>query len=229
MKALKIMVLFIIILLFECAQDHLIRRQEEVVSRKSSPLRSELDVKVVTQERNGFSLVSQIRNIAVVRDSLKLEELYVHGSEENENIMALLGAAVGFGGCFGGCSYARSADCLAGEDEKMIDGCMISFVSALLGAAMISEASSQGSEFTKIMPGFIKRDTICVDSIILIKQKMKITVENSDFEKVYYTDEDGNIELKIDEILPEPNEADSVLNVIIHYYELVDSVEVRFR
>lgn len=229
MKALKIMVLFIIVLLSGCAQDHLIRRQEEVVSRKSSPLRSELDVKVISQEREDFSLVLQIRNIAVVRDSLKLDELYVHGSEGNGNIMALLGAAVGFGGCFGGCSYARSADCLAGEDEKVIDGCMISFASALFGAAMISEASSQGSEFTKIMPGFIKKDTICVDSLFLLKQKMKISVENLDFEKVYYTDEYGNIDLKINEILPEPTESDSVLNLIIRYYEMVDTVDIKFR
>jgi hypothetical protein len=227
MTAFKIMILFVVILLTGCSQDHFIRRQEEVVTRESSPLRNELDVKVISQERNGFSLVSQMKNIAFVRDSLKLEELYLHGSEGNKDIMAFSGTAIGFGGCFGGFGYARSADCLYGEDEKVIEGCMMSFVSALLGSAMVSEANSQGSEFTKIMPGFVKRDTICVDSIILIKQKIKIMAENSDFEKVYYTDEYGKIDIKINEIFPEATQSDSIINLIIRYYEIVDTVKVK--
>jgi hypothetical protein len=48
-----------------------------------------------------------------------------------------------------------------------------------------------------------------------------------DFEKEYYTDEYGNVKLKFDEIIPESTEADSVLDLIIRYYELVDTVEVR--
>jgi len=63
--------------------------------------------------------------------------------------------------------------------------------------------------------------------MFLSKQKIKISVERLDFAKMYYTDEDGNIELKFDEILPEPTDADSVLSIIMRYYELVDTVRVR--
>jgi len=208
-----------------CAKNQLIRRKEVLVDRKSSPLRSELDVRVVSQDEQVFSLFPQIKNIAFVRDSVKLEELYVHGSEESADFIGVLGAAIGFGGCIGGYKYAESGNCL--YDNRFSEGCAISFVSAALGAAMISEGSSQGAEFIKIMPGFIKRDTVCVDSMFLIKQKIKVLVEESNFEKVYYTDEKGNIELKFDEILPEPSEGDSILSLIIRYYELIDTVRVR--
>ena len=208
-----------------CSGDRLIRTKEELAGREASPLRSELGVRVVSRNRQGFSLIAQIKNIAFVRDSLIMEELYEHGVEEEGDVMALLGMAIGVGGCIGGYKYAESGNCL--YDDKFMHGCLMSCASIILGGVMMNESSSRGSEFTEFVPGYIKTDTVCVDSMFLIKQKIKVEVGKSDFEKYYYTDEYGNIELKFNEILSDPTEADSVFSVIIRYYEMVDTVEVR--
>jgi hypothetical protein len=60
----------------------------------------------------------------------------------------------------------------------------------------------------------------------LIKQKIKVMVENSDFKKTYWTDKNGNIELKFNEIIPESTVDDSMFNLIIQYEELFDTVNV---
>ena len=51
-------------------------------------------------------------------------------------------------------------------------------------------------------------------------------VENSDFKKTYWTDKNGNIELKFNEIIPESTVDDSMFNLIIQYEELFDTVNV---
>jgi hypothetical protein len=207
-----------------CAGDRLIRTKEELAGREASPLRSELDIRVVFQNRLGFSLAAQIKNIAVVRDSLKIEEFYERGVRAEGNVMGLLGVVIGVGGCLGGYKYAESSNCL--YDDKFMHGCLMSCASVILGGIIISKAGSSGGEFVEVLPGYVKRDTVCVDSLFLIKQKIKVMVENSDFEK-YYTDENGNIELKFSEIFPKPADSDSILELIVRYYELVDTVEVR--
>lgn len=223
----KIIVVIVFVFFSGCAKKQLIRREEVLVDRRSSPLRSVLDVRVVSRDEQRFSLFPQIKNIAFVKDSVRVEELYVHGSEESADVIGILGAAIGFVGCIGGYKYAESGNCLYDGGERIVDGCAISFVSAALGAAIISESGSRGSEFIKIMPGFMKRDTVCLDSIFLIKQKIKVLVEDSDFEETYTTDENGSLELKFGEIIPEPKEADSILSLIIEYGEMVDSVKVK--
>ncbi|MBN1695701.1 hypothetical protein JW879_09965 [candidate division WOR-3 bacterium] len=230
-KVFEVIIIFtLFISFFGRAEDYLIRSEEELVGREASPLRSELDAKVVSKDGQGFSLSVKIKNIAFVRDSVSIKELYVHGSEERGDlVVALLGAVVGYGGCMIGQNYAKSEDCMHDGSDKLVTGCMMSVVSALLGLGLIKESSYQGYEFTKVLPSFIKTDTVCVDSMFLIKQKLKISIVDSDFEKSYYTDENGNIELWFDEIISEPTDADSILDIIIRYYELVDTVEVKVK
>ncbi len=219
--------LIFFVLFCGCGGDSLIRKEERLVDREPHPLRSELDVRVVSRDEKGFSLFSQIRNIAFVRDSVELKEFYVHGSEEESDVMAFLGAGIGLAGMAWGYRYAKSGSCLYDGVDKVLPGCMFSCFSGLLGAAMVSESGSQGEEFIKVLPGYIKRDTVCVDSISLIRQKIKVEVGNSDFEKVFYTDEHGAIEVKFDEILSDSTVVDSFFNIIIRYYEMADTVEVR--
>jgi hypothetical protein len=57
--------------------------------------------------------------------------------------------------------------------------------------------------------------------------EVRIILKNTNSEKIYNTDRKGNLDFKINEIIPEPAEADSVLELIIRYYELVDTVKVR--
>ena len=226
MKVLKIIILFVIVL-SGCAKDYLVRSEEELVDREALLLRDRLDVKVVSRNNEGFSLVSQISNIAVVRDSLKIREFYEHGTKEEGGIMTSLGTSIGLGGCFSGYKYVESSDCLYyGEGGNFPEGCIISFVSILLGAAMVGEGRHRGEEFVNVLPGYIKIDTVCVDSMFISNSEVEISVEKTDFTKTYYTDENGNMELRFNEIIPEPTEADSVLNLIIQYEVMFDTVEV---
>ncbi len=189
----------------------------------------ELDCKIVEQDEQGFSLGFQVKNVAVVSGSAKLVELYERSSREKEDGRTPLGLLVGFGGCIGGCYYGLSDNNFwDGYDKDRFDrGCLISFASCATGLGIVFWGIDHSRKVAKAVPNFIKRDTICVDSMFLSKQKIKISVERLDFAKMYYTDEDGNIELKFDEILPEPTDADSVLSIIMRYYELVDTVRVR--
>jgi hypothetical protein len=57
--------------------------------------------------------------------------------------------------------------------------------------------------------------------------KVKIMLENTNSEKTYYTDENGNLELKFDEIIPESTEVDSTFSLIIEYGDLIDTVKVK--
>jgi hypothetical protein len=88
-------------------------------------------------------------------------------------------------------------------------------------------AGTKDSKSVKIMPDHVKTNRLCVDSAVVSIDKVKILVENTDFGKIYWTDESGNIELKFNEIVPEPTEADSVFNIIIQYGDLFGAVKVR--
>jgi hypothetical protein len=229
MKALENMIILIVFaFFFGCAENQLIRSEEELVDREAEPLRSELGVRIVSKDEQGLSLSAQIKNIAFVRDSVRVEGLYVHGSKREGSIVGFFGAVMGYAGGLGGCFYVKSQsyDWFPTEGQLGV-GCLISGVSCLTGLAIVSEANSRGSEFTKVLPGFIKTDTVCVDSLVLVKQKVKVLIGNTDLEKEYYTDEYGNVKLKFNEIIPAPTNADSVLDLIIRYYDLVDTVEVK--
>jgi len=186
----------------------------------------ELDCKIVEQDEQGFSLGVQIESLVVIGDSLGLEAR----SEGDKGFLPVLGGIVMYVGGLGGCFYATSQDFdFFPTEERMEKGCLISGISFFAGLVMSYAGGARGYVVDKAVPDFIKTDTICVDSMILSKQKIKISVEESDFEKSYYTDEDGNIDLKLNEIIPKPSVADSVLNLIIQYEEMVDSVDVKIK
>ena len=226
-RAFEIIFLFLFFAFYGCAKDHLVRRQESVANRKVLSLLSELSVKVFSRDDVAFSLNPQIKDIAFVRDSIKLEEFYVHGSQVEGDIVYILGAAIGFFGCIGGCNSADSYDCFYGNNEEAKKGCLKSCAYVLSAGAIIYQGRSRANEFIKALPGYIKIDTVCVDSMFLVKKKIKVAVEKSDFQKIYYTDEDGNITLQFNDVVPKLSEADSVLSLIIQYEELVDTVEVK--
>lgn len=92
---------------------------------------------------------------------------------------------------------------------------------------MILVGGSNRHKDVKPVFRFMKMDTVRVDSMLLPRQKIKVSVEEADFEEIYWTDEEGNIELRFEEIIPEPADAYSVLRLIIRYEEMVDTVKVR--
>jgi len=167
-----------------------------------------------------------------------MKEFYEYGSGDPEEkaIEIFGGLMLGFSGCFLGYKYGEARDEEYAHTTKSLlfptfssKGCNTACYWSLPGCLLMADGLVKGREHTKVMPDFIKVDTICSDSMFLSKQKIRISAEKSDFEKTYYTDENGNIELKFEEFLPEPAESDSVLNIIIQYKDMVNSVNVKFR
>lgn len=230
-EILKIMILFLF-LLFGCSHKY-VDVEGESLDEKVVASWEELDCRVVEKDEEAFSLCLQVRDISVVGGSKKLAELYRRGSQEKEDGRIPFGVLAGVGGCIGGCYYGLhdnnifSWDGYDEEDgERFNRGCFISFISCATGLSIVFWGIDERRKAAEAISGFIKRDTVCTDSTVLSKQKIKISVEKTDLEKTYYTDEDGNLELGFKEIIPEYSGIDSVFNLIIRYYELVDTVEV---
>lgn len=228
MKALRILILFVVFL-SGCSKKYLVSKEEELIDHKVFSSWKELEGRVVGQNDDDVSLGLKVKDFAIIRDELKLKEVYVDSSGKGGDVVkSLLGLSVICLGFQGGCAYAKSGDYyIFPDDDKLMGGCLISLASCFLGARIMSDEMFKDSEYVKIIPDFIRIDTLCLDSIPLINDKVKIATGDLDFEKKYYTDEKGNIVLKFEEIIPEPMKADSVLDFIIRYYELVDTVRVR--
>lgn len=237
MKALKIIILFVIVL-SGCSSKHILRTEREPLEREILESWDELKGKIFKRDSLGFSLSFQVKNFDVVKKRLRVKEFYEYGSgdPEEKSIQALSGLVLGCSGCVLGYKCGESMDEEYASMTKSLlfptfsgKGCIAACIFALPGFVMMGDGMNKGREYTKVIPDFVKIDTVCVDSLFLVKQKVKFLAEKVDFEKAYYTDEDGNIELSFDEIIPEPTEADSILNIIIQYEEMVDTLDVRLR
>jgi hypothetical protein len=219
MKPLKIIILFVVVL-SGCSQKYLADKEEELGGRR----RSFLDVAIVAQDKDNLSLSLKVKDFIVVGDSVKAKEFINREDGRKTDILVASGMAIIYSGLLGSYYYVRSQDYLT--DEVFETGCFISSVSCLGGLAMINWGLNSRSSDINSRRDFIKIDTICVDSMLIPNSEMEISVEKTNFKRTYWTDEDGNIELGFEEIIPEPTEADSVLNFIIQYEDLVDTVEV---
>lgn len=234
MKTLKILILFVFVL-YGCSSKHVLRKEVDLLERNVLALWEELECKIVECDSQGVYIGIQVKDFDVVREHLSVKEIYKYGSGDlgTKAIPALGGFVIGCAGCFFGYKIGVEMD----EDyvQSLLfpnpseQGCAFACLFALPGFILMGDNMRQGNEYTKIMPDFFKIDTVCVDSMVLIKQKVKILSEKTDSEKEYYTDEKGNIGLNFDEIIPEPTVADSILNLIIQYEDLVDTVEVKIR
>jgi hypothetical protein len=185
----------------------------------------ELDCSIVEQGGRSFSLGVRINDMVVIGDSVKAKEYVKREDGSRADILVALGMAIIYSGGLGSCYYLKSQDYFT--DEVLETGCFISSVSCLSGLAMIAWGGNSRSPDFKSGRDFIKNDTVCVASESLSKKKIRISIDGSDFEKEYYTDKNGIIQLKFDEIIPEPKEGDSVLNLIIRYEDMADTVEVK--
>jgi hypothetical protein len=233
MKALKMIVLFFIILL-GCGNKYA-DVEGELSGSKIIASWEELSADVISAYDGKIRLNIHVKDFDVVRKCLRLNDVYGYDSEvvDGESFLTFLGLIGGCYGCYSGYKYGLDRD----EDyvpsllfpNPSDKGCQTACLWSLPGCLIMFASGLRNGERSKVkeMPGLIKEDTVCVDSVHLLKQKIKIIVEKSDFQKTYYTDENGNIELKFNEIVPEPTEADSVFNIIIQYKEMAYTVEFK--
>jgi hypothetical protein len=224
----KTIILFLFFL-FGCSHKY-VNAERESLDGKVVASWEELDCKIVEQDEQDFSLGFEIRDIAVISGSAKLVEPYKRSSREKKDVWNPLGMLVGLGGCIGGCYYGLHDNiswCGEFDEDRFDRGCVISFTSCVAGLGMIFIGNAHKRKIAKAIPAFIKEDTVCTGGESLSIQKVKISINRLDFVKTYWTDGDGNIGLQFDEFNPEPAGADSVLNLIIQYEEMVDTVMVR--
>ena len=233
MKDLKIIILFIVVLL-GCSKRYLARTEEEVLDRKIINSWESLNSKIIEQANHNFTLNFQIKDYVGVRDSVEIIEIYKRGlkkkdgSIKQDNSMSC--AQVSIGAVIGGCG------CLAGTyfsymelaHVELLDAkTAFEIVSCIIGGTVLTvDGFRQFHESSKAIPTHIREDTVCIDSVSLSKEEVNILVEKTDFGKIYWTDENGDIELKFNEIIPESTVDDSMFNLIIQYEELFDTVNV---
>jgi hypothetical protein len=230
MKALKITILFIIVL-SGCSEKYLASREEEFLGGEGLISWKEMHVKAMKQDRESISLNVQIEEYIEVKDSFDVEEVYEsdNGSVRGPNTKGYPDIGTG---CAIGCvflyfffgdmahEYSRTA-----EDNKYM---------LLLGMSGLLFIGKGLAEHVFDFPSIVnyvrvQMDTVCVDKRSLLGEEIRVLVENVNFEKAYYTDKNGNIELGFDEIIPEPMEADSELDIIINYEEMADTVDIKLR
>lgn len=222
-EILKTIILFLFFL-FGCNHKY-INVEGESLDERIVASWEELGCKVVGQNKKSFLLNSQVKYMAIIKDSVGGEGNGRRWDSERGNILPLLGGLIGYFGCLGGYYYVKSQDYLTEENLEL--GCLISSVSCLTGLVMIVGGDDNNRKVAMDINYFIKRYTVCVDSVPLSKEEVKVVVKNVNFEKKYYTDEKGNIELKFDEMLAEPKKTNFRFKVIIHYEDMVDSVNLR--
>ena len=217
-RIFKIIILFLFFVI-GCSHKY-VDVEGESLDEKVVASREELYCKIVEQDERGFTLSLEVRDV-VVGDSIG-----------EGNAWIVLGFLGGVGGCLGGCYYEVSNISWDGSgQEEFGRGVLISFASCVTGVGMIfagidRNRKSYRRKVAKTIPIFIKKDTVCINNVVLSKQKIKISIEESDFEKVYYTDKEGSVELKFNEILPKPKKTNFKFKVIIRYEDMVDSVNV---
>jgi hypothetical protein len=225
MKALRIVILFIVVL-SGCSHKY-VDVEGKSLEEKIVDTWEELDCKIVEQDEQGFALGFEFKDVIVVGDSVRSGELYKHKFIDGGSDWLLWGSIIGLSG-LGGFYYLLSQDLTDPSNfEQQEKTCFISCTSCIAGLGVILAGGTNRREVIKGIPDLVRGDTVCVGSEPLSMQYVNISIKESDFKKEYYTDRNGNVELKIKEIIPDPTEADSVLNLIIQYEEMVDTVNVK--
>ena len=225
----RIIIVFLFFILFSgCSEKYVGLNDEDLAEREILASWKELDCEIIEQDEKSFSLNCRVKGFVSVGDHQGLSKDYRDNLDKGEGgvIPFILGGLVGIGGFVGGGLYSLS-DYNYTYDINT-GGCWFAAGSCIVGAVMMY-AGAKDSKSVKIMSDHVKTNRLCVDSAVVSIGKVKVIVENSGFEKTYWTDESGNIELKFNEIIPEPTEADSVLSLIVQYEELVDTVNVKIK
>ncbi len=228
MKTLKILILFVVVL-FGCSKEYLARTEEELVGQKWSVL----DTKIVSRDNENLSLNIQVKNFGRILDSLKLKKFNENQVEKKQGFKRqdYLTACI-IGGCMLGvsaCVYGYYGwELIWGYDLSMPERCLLIGLlpSEVIAYVYLCKNLSKSEEFDEKVLSYALIDKVCLGSAVVSIDKIKVKIEDMGFEQTYFTDEYGNIELKIDEIIPEQTEKNSVLNLIIQYEKLVDTVEI---
>lgn len=172
MKTLRVMLLFFI-LLYGCSKKYLVSTEEELINREIIASWKSLAGEIRGRSNKKFTLNLKIKDFIKTEDSVKLTEIYKTG--ENINWAQVL---LGGGGVYYGYLYMYSN----WPDNEISHGCL-GLGLLIPGLVAIADGLTKGYPFTKIIPDRIKIDTVCVDSMLLSKRKIVVSIEKVDLKK----------------------------------------------
>lgn len=228
MKGLRILILFIVVL-SGCGRKYVEPGEGEMFGREWSVL----DAEIVSQDNESVYLNLKVKDFVWVMDSVEPDVAFQQDDKIRKKGFDVKRALVGFAvlGCtIPAVIWLNNSTGSTAALEYLMPYAMLGCVAGsccITGALVKIHRSAEDSKPVKIIPNFFKVDAFCVDSELLFYGKVKVSSENKSFEETYYTDEDGNLELKFREIIPEPTKADSIINLIIQHEEMVDTVDVK--
>jgi hypothetical protein len=219
-----------------CSEKYVGLSEEELADREILASWKELDADITKRYDEEIFLNVRIKDFVKVADSAELKEIYKSEFQLKDDYARNIRA--GNYSIFGGCAAAGSG-CLFGflnylfyfdpaDDVNSYYESAAYLLAGLIGAScfFVNGALHLVKPY-KAAPYYVENGTICIDSDPLVNEKVKIINKNTNFDKIYYTDEGGDIEFKISEMFAEPTESDSILKLIIQYEEMADTVEVR--
>ena len=220
-KVFKIVIVIIFfILVFGCSNKYAVARDEGLIGREWSVL----DANIIRQYSVGFVLNLKVKEFVEVKDSVRLMELY-------ESKRRRVGSSKILGGCaIAGCATLASACATLAWANNPSDPNFAWFYGIVGGVgalAFIVSGVSDVVRFERTESDYIRKNIICKNSTPLRNSEVKIMLKNINSEETYYTDENGIIQLKFEEIIPGPTEKDSIIDIIIQYGDLFDAVKVR--
>lgn len=231
---LKTVILFLFFL-FGCSHKY-VDVKGRSLDKKIVTSWKELDADTARRYDEEILLNVQVKDFVEVRDSMKAREVYrsVFGGRDvyaKKNYFGtseiLTGCAIAGGATLAAfyAAYGEMVDPAGGRGYSLAT--CYGVVGGVGALCFILRGFSKSGKTVKLEPYSIHINRVCVDSTVISIDKVNILIEDKNFRKEYFTDEDGNIELKMNEIIPDPTEADSILNLIIQYESMVDSVKVR--
>lgn len=219
----RMIIIFIfVVFMFGCSEKYVASREGELFGREWCILNTE----IIEQDDEGFTLNLNVKDFVSFGKIYKQGFKEKDGSEHGESLIGFPEIIVGSVFLFHSIYFGRVLKYLSGDEQGgnlwwYTAGCTLG------GLFLIAALSSQSRKSDETKLPYVPIDKMCVDSVSLLRQKVMILIEESHFEEIYWTDEEGNIELKFNEVIPEPAEADSILNLIIQYEKMFDTVKVR--
>ncbi|MBN1695699.1 hypothetical protein JW879_09955 [candidate division WOR-3 bacterium] len=237
MKALKILILFVVVL-SGCSQKYVGLSEEDLADRGVLASWKELDADIAKRYEEEIFLNVQIKDFVKVGDSAKLKEIYKSEFQLKDDYARNI--RVGNYSMLGGCA-AAGGGCIAGflnylfyfdpsDDVNSYFESATYLLAGLIGAScFFANGVLHLVKPYKAAPYYVKDGVICTNSAPLMNEQVKIINKSTDFQKIYYTDEGGDIEFEISKILFEPTEKDTIIELIIQYEEMVDAVDVKIK
>ena len=233
-NSFRVIIIFVFfVFMYGCSGKYVGLSEEDLADREILTSWKELDADITRRYDEEIFLNVQIKDFIKVADSAKLKKIYKSESQLKDDYARNI--RVGNYSVFGGCATA-GVGCLAGflnylyffdpadDVDSYYESAAYLFAGLIGASCLVANGVLHLVRQYKATPYYIKDGVICTNNAPLTNKEVRIINRSTNFERIYYTDEGGDIEFEISEILSEPTEADSAFELIIQYEEMADTV-----